>query len=191
MKNLLTLFESQKLEEIYQLFRPEEIVTELSFKNAMLLSYRFLVRYDDNLREYAVNLIEAIRQYFPKEWEKDWRNEVFLGDAYYIVMKYDERYEPYKRASKMIFPMPPTVMVSLARCYLSPNEPITIDEAKELILKALKKEKSIEAVTLIRGICKTKGLLDEFAYWDKNLQELEKNNCYMKDKWPELFDSIT
>jgi hypothetical protein len=75
---------------------------------------------DDGLRDYATELLQEVRQAHFKEWSLDWKNDVFLGDAYYITMKYDERYESYKRAfDKVAFP-PPSLLISLASCYLSP-----------------------------------------------------------------------
>lgn len=48
----------------------------------------------------------------------------------------------------------------MAGCYLIPSSPITLEEAETLIRKSLEKEKTVEAVTLLRGICKTKGNMD-------------------------------
>ena len=67
-------------------------------------------------------------------------------------MKYDERYESYKRAFEKTAAPPPSLLISLASCYLSPTPLLTLDEAENLAIKALEKELSIEGVTLIRGI---------------------------------------
>jgi hypothetical protein len=191
MNSILELFKANKLKEISHKYKPNEIIKDLSFKDGMLLGYQLLLNdeMDDNLREFAVSLIEENRHAHPKEWDEDWRNDIFLGDAYYLIMKYDERYEAYKRASKKIHPLPPALLVSLAGCYLLPGSPITLDEAERLVLEALEKEKTIEAATLIRGIYKTKGNIDKFSYWDEILQKLENENAYMKDKWPKFLNN--
>jgi len=191
MNTISELFKAHKLKEISQNYKPNEIIKNLSFKDGMLLGYQLLLNdeMDDILREYAVNLIEENRQAHPKEWDEDWRNDIFLGDAYYLIMKYEERYEAYKRASKKVFPAPPALLVSLAGCYLLPGSPITLDKAERLVLEALGKEKTIEAATLIRGIYKTKGNIDKYYYWDEILQKLENENTYMKDKWPKFLSN--
>ncbi|MGA8165616.1 MAG: hypothetical protein WB791_11470 [Waddliaceae bacterium] len=191
MNPVLDLLKKNKLKEISQKYQPDEVLEFLSFKDGMILSCKLLLNeeMDDNLREYAVKLIEKYRQSYPKEWNENWRNDVFLGDAYHLIMKYDERYKAYKRALERTFPSPPALLVSLAGCYLLADSPIDSDEAEKLLLDALEKEKSIEAVTLIRGIYKTKGNENKFAYWDKILQDLENENAYMKDKWPKFFDN--
>lgn len=181
--------------EISEKYHPNKIVKTLSFKESMNLAYHLLLneQRDDNLIEYATSLIKEIRIFYPKEWNNDWRNDVFLGDALYLAMianasgKYEnERYEVYKHAFEKISPTPPALLVSMARCYLLPNSPVTIEEAEKLILCALEKEESIEAVTLIRGICKRKGDTGQFTYWDKILNSLEERNAWMKDKWPDF-----
>ncbi|MBA3603314.1 MAG: hypothetical protein H0W50_06675 [Parachlamydiaceae bacterium] len=162
----------------------------LSFEEAMLLACQLLLNDEMNeiLREYGVSLIEQNRQVHPKEWGEDWRNEVFLGDAYYLMMKYDKQYEAYTRASTNLSPLPPALLVSLAGCYLSSDSFLTIDDAEKLLLEALEKEETIEAVTLVRGIYKTKNDANKFSYWDKIFHELENSDAFMKDKWPKFLD---
>ncbi len=191
MKTILELFKTHKMKEISEKYQPNEIVYNLSFKDGMLLGYQLLLNeeMDDNLRDYAVKLLEEYRQAFPKEWDMDWRNDVFLGDAYYLIMKYEERYEAYMRAAKRVSPNPPALLVSLAGCYLFPGSPITLEEAEKFVLLALEKEKSIEAATLIRGIYKTKGNSEKFSYWDTILHKLENENAYMRDKWPRFLNN--
>lgn len=193
MNDISTLFKTQKFDEICLTYKPQDVVRQLSFKESMILGCKLILNDDmaENLRTYGVSLIEKIRQTYPKEWVKDWRNEVFLGDAYYLLMRYDEMYEAYKRASENIFPIPPALLISLAGCYLSPNPHLTIDEAEKLVLEALENEKSIEGAILIRGIYKTKKKFEKFSYWNLILQELEKCDAYMKNKWPEFLTSIS
>ncbi len=190
MNDLSILVKTQKLNEICHKYQPSEVVNQFSFKECMILSFQFLMNNesDETLREYGVRLIEENHQIHLNEWAKDWRNEIFLGDAYYLVMNFDEQYEAYKRGAKSISPLPPALLVSLAGCYLSPSSHLTIDEAEKLVLEALEKEKTIEGATLIRGIYKTKNNLEKFLYWDKVLQELESRDAYMKNKWPEFLN---
>lgn len=191
MNSFLELYKKNNLKVISQKYKPSQIMDFLSFKDGMIFCSKLLLNeeMDDDLRDYAVRIIEEYRRTYPKEWDKDWRNDIFLGDAYYLIMKYDERYKIYQKAFEKTLSRPPAILVSLAGCYLHPNSPINIDEAEKLLLEALKKEKSIEAATLIRGIYKTKGDIKNFSYWDKILFDLEKNNAFIKDKWPKFFEN--
>lgn len=106
-------------------------------------------------------------------------------------MKYEEQCEAYKRASKRINPLPPAILVSLAGCYLSKDSTlISSEEAEKLVRQALEQEESIEAVILIRGICKDKGDEKQFIHWNKVLEKLEKERAYMKNKWPEFLKTV-
>lgn len=192
METLVNLIKNCQWSKIYKEYQPVEIARKLSFKEGISLAYKILFNDEgnDDLRDYAVNLIKEIKQIYPKEWDLDWRNDVFLGDACYLTMRYDERYKAYKNAFNKVHPLPSALLVAMAGCYLSPSPPITMQEAEELTQKALEKEKTVEAVTLIRGICKTKGDMIQFSYWDKILQELENQGSYIKDKWPNFLKTI-
>lgn len=73
-------------------YKPHVLAKNLSFKEGMSLAYKILFNEerDDDLRDYATQLLEAIRQNYPKEWNEDWRNDIFLGDASSMTMKYAE-----------------------------------------------------------------------------------------------------
>lgn len=137
MNDLLNLIQNHQWFQISQKYQPKEIAKKLPFKKGMLLGYHLLLneQMDDDLREFAVELINEIRKTFPEDWNRDWRNDIFLGDAFYLTMKYEERYESYKRAFDKISPAPPALLVSMAGCYTIPGFPvkipITIEEAEK------------------------------------------------------------
>jgi hypothetical protein len=104
------------------------------------------------------------------------------------AMKYDERYEAYKRAYEKATPPPPSLLIALAGCYLLPKPSITLDEAENLAKKALEKEMSIEGVVLLRGIYAEKNDQVKFDYWDKIFKEVEENNVHTQDACPDFSD---
>lgn len=188
MSTLKKLINSSKWHDIYIKYQHNQVLDELSFEECMHLAYQIFnnKEVDDDLMNYAVDLLQLIRQKHPASWNFDWRNDLFLGDVCHWTMRFDDRYKAYKRASmKFKSDLPPSLLVSLAMCYSTPEKsPISIYEAENLATKAFEKEKSIESVTLIRGICGTQGREAEFLYWDKILKELEKKGAYMKNEWP-------
>lgn len=190
MENLQALIKEHNWSLISKKWNPQLIVEKLSYEECMYLAYHMLVnkQADDDLINFAVDLLQAIRKKYLQNWESDWRNDLFLGDACHIAMRFDERYEAYKRASLKFNPLnlPPTLLVSLARCYSAPGvPPISIAEAEKLARAAVEKEISTETVALIRGICKTQGRDKEYFYWNKVLEELEKKGPYIRNEWPE------
>lgn len=94
MNTILKLIEKKEWNRIYQEYSSKEVIESLTFKEGMLISYLMLFneQMDDELSKFAVNLIEEIQKIYPNEWKKDWRNEVFLGDAYYFILKYEDRF---------------------------------------------------------------------------------------------------
>ncbi len=114
-------------------YQPKFLAKSLFFKEGRSLVYRMLFNdeRDDSLRNYAVELLEEIRQAHFKQWMADWKNDVFLGDACYMAMKYDQRYQAYKRGYEKAALPPPSLLISIAGCYLSPEPPILLDEAEK------------------------------------------------------------
>lgn len=195
MENLQKLIKEQNWLLITKNWNPKLIVEKLAYEECMCLAYRMLIneQADDNLMNFAVDLLQVIRKKNLQNWESDWRNDLFLGDACHITMRFNERYEAYKRAYLKFNPLnlPPTLLVSLARCYSAPGvPPISIEEAEKLARAAVEKEISTETVALIRGICKMQGKDKEFFYWNETLEELEKKGPHIRNEWPEWLMDI-
>ncbi len=194
METLFDLIEKQNWIKIYKNWIPDQIVEKLSYEDSMCLAYQMLINKEGNedFRNFAVDLLQIIRNRFQQNWRCDWRNDLFLGDACHITMRLTERYEAYKRASLMFNTMddlPPTLLVSLARCYSAPgNPPISIKEAEKFAKVAVNKERSIESVTILRGIYKTLKKEKEFSYWDHILDKLEKKKLYARNEWPAFLE---
>lgn len=167
---------------------PKSLAKELPFEKGRFLAYKMLFNdlQNDNLRDYATQLLEEIRLAYPKLWGKDWRNDIFLGDACYMTMKYNERYKAYKRAYEKAIAPTPSLLISLASCYLSPEPPITLEEAENLAKRALEKELSVEGVVLLKGIYAEKKDQHNFDYWNEILEEVERKQMRTKEDWPNI-----
>lgn len=192
MNKIFNLIDKKDWYAISNQFDPKSLVKNISFKKGMTLAYHMLFNdeRDDDLRDYAIQLLQELRQIYPEEWSSDWKNDIFLGDACFMTMRYDERYEAYKRAYEKANPPPPSLLISLAGCYLLPEPPITVDEAENLAKMALENEMSIEGVVLLRGIYAEKKDHAKFDYWDKILQKVEEKNIHAQECWPNFFDIL-
>jgi hypothetical protein len=152
MNIIFDLINNSDWDKIIDVYNVTEISTLLPFKEGIILAYKMLYNddWDDIVQNYAVNLLYAIRDGYHEEWNSSWTFDTFLGNACDIALRYDERYETYKRASQNVYPIPPSLMVLLAKCYISPGTPpISQEEAENLLREALKKEKTIEGVSLL------------------------------------------
>lgn len=190
MSKISNLICENKWHAIADEYQANVLAEILSFKDGRNLAYKMLFNEerDDSLQDYATELLQEIRKNHSEEWSADWKNDVFLGDACYMTMKFNERYEAYKRAYEKATPPPPSLLIALASCYLLPKSPITLNEAEKLAKMALEKEMSIEGVVLLRGIYAEKNDQSKFDYWDKILKEVEKNNVHTQDVWPDFSD---
>lgn len=127
----------------------------LGFEETLVIARQMLnnEEWDEDLQGYAVNLLEELQHKYSEKWNSNWKYDAFLGYAYDIILKYDERYEAYKRAFDKVHPPPPQLLVALAGCCWAPGHPpMTEEEAILLVKQVIANEMYIEAVELLRGL---------------------------------------
>jgi hypothetical protein len=193
MNNIADLIAKSNWHHLINQYKPNILAEKLSLKEGKLLVYKMLFgdtrEREDDISDYAVQLLQELRKIHSKEWEQDWRNDVFFGDICYMALRDEERYEAYKRAYDKAAPPPSSLLISLARCYTLWEPPITLDEAEELVKKALEKELSIEGAVLLRGIYAERKDQAKFDYWDKVLEELMQKNIHAQGAWPDFSEA--
>ncbi len=184
MNSIHDLFHKNLWKDISTLHTSEDIVSKLSFKQAMLVAYKLLYNdeWDENLQEFAVQLVYALRKKHPSEWESDWRYDAFLGDACNITLKYDERYEAYKNAVKKCPKPLPELLIKLAQfCYSPGSPPISYEDSIELLKQSIMDHPYKQAASLLKAIYSSKKDFQNECYWaemhdrikDENLPPLE------------------
>ncbi len=182
-----------RLWESIQMLDDDAITRILSFKEGIILAYKMLYndKWDEDIQNFAVNLLYGIREKYKEEWDSSWTFDAFLGNACNITLRYDERYAAYKRASEKVSPISPSLMVLLAQCYISPGiPPITREEAENLLRESLKQEVTVEGVFLLKRICERKNDSQEVAYLEKVLEEAENKNLHIHDIQPSFLKII-
>lgn len=157
-------------------------MNEIGFDNALDLARQIFnnEKWDETLQEYALHLLETIRNIFPEKWNSNWKYDAFLGYAYDILLEYEKRYTAFKRAFDKVSPTPPQLLVAMAGCCWAPGAaPITEEKAIELVKQAIAKIQYVEAVELLKGLYKSIGNTTECQYWDKILESLKENGTHL------------
>ncbi len=176
-------------------FDPLLVARRLPFREGIATAYRmfFNREHDDDICDYAVRLLFAIRDVYHKDWESDFGYDVLLGDTCDMTWRYDEKYAAFKRAYEKADQKTPCLLLSLAGCYIAPGlPPVTIEEAEDLVKRALDQELSIEAVVLMRGICAKKKDQKGFDHWNKIFQEVEEKQLRSRSShWPDFLSEIS
>jgi len=173
--------------------KAEKLANSLSFKEGIVLAYRMLYNLNDDkeTQNEAISLLYAIRKLYPNEWNSSWKFDSLLGNACDYIGRDEERYEAYKQAAKKVNPIPPSLLVLLAKCY-SPfkTSQLSQEEAENYLKQALKIEKTIEGASLMRGICEEKKDLKEEAYWNNILDEAKEKKHHIHNVEPEFLENI-
>lgn len=171
------LLKHDMLEQLVHDYSPNEVAMTLTFKDSIRLSYRLLYNkiWNEELQEYSVNLLLVIRNLYSKEWNASWEYEAFLGMACNITLKYDERYEAYKKAFEKTNNPPPELLIEFARCCICPGSPpISYEYAINLVLRALEKGPFADGIGLLSHIYSLKNDSKQEKYWNELLQKSDK-----------------
>jgi hypothetical protein len=177
------------IDRIAHSFRPFELAKVLPFYDAMRLADRLLT-YDhlyDPWQHYAIELLYAIRDQYPKEWSLSWRYDAYLGNACVFARRYVERYKAYRQAMTKVSPTPPELLVALASCNSAPGKPpMSQQEAINILTKIAHKKPYKDVVRmLVRGCYKKlQENPKELAYWERLYQTLEEMN--EEEKLPDM-----
>lgn len=187
------LIKTSDWNSIMEFYDVDTLVKIVPFKEVIILACRMLYNkgWDGEIQNYATDLLQAIRRNSSKEWNACWKLDILLGLACEITLRYEEKYLAYKNASLKVNPIPPFLMLLLAQCYDSPGTPpVSRQEAKNLLLKALEIEKTIEGVSLLKWIYKRDNQLEEVEYWDKILKEVTENDLHTENLYPSFVEDI-
>lgn len=163
-------------------YTPTNLVADLGFMEALSIARLMLLNdeWDESLQTYATNILEEIKNKYPEKWNSSWKYDAFLGYAYDIVLKYDERYAAYKSAFEKISPQPPQLLVAMAGCCWAPGKPpITEEEAISLVKQAITVTPYIEAIELLRGLYKSAGNIKEQLHWENILENIKDHGSHL------------
>jgi hypothetical protein len=163
-------------------FAPLSLAKELGFEGTLSIarSMLFNEEWDESLQEYATNLLEWAREIYPEKWNPNWKYDAFLGHAYDITLKYDERYAAYKRAFDKVALKPPQLLIALAHCSSAPGPSlVTEEEAILLVKEAIKTTPYIEGIELLRGLYKSQGNIKEQMYWENILEKTKDHGPHL------------
>lgn len=142
---------------------------------------------DDKKQQYALKLALGIKDSFKKEWETDWKNDVFLGGLCAMLWLYDERYFCYKKAYDKLEAPPVELLLLLSDCNNAPGTPPITDEEAELYLnQALEKKLTYEVALGMRGLYRVKKNKSQEEYWSQMCEKLEKENVHCGQIIPDV-----
>jgi hypothetical protein len=179
-KNINALFLSNNLSEIVDQYSELEVANELNFKESIKLAWRMLFNDYDNIEqgEYGVNLLFALKNCKPKDWNSDWRNESLLGVACDKTYRYNARYEAFKSAHERALTVGegdhPGLLISIARCCDAPGKSvISYQDSLQLVLRAIENKIYLDGAWALSGIYSSIGDENKHKYWKAAAEKLE------------------
>lgn len=173
------IINNKEWEKLISNFNPKSIAEKLPFLTAVKLAHSLLYneKWDENIQEFAIKILEEIMIVHSKEWNSSWQYDAFLGLAYDITLKYDERYEAFKRALEKATPPPAQLLIAMARCCDCPGKPpISYEKAIEYLNIALKDYQYVDGVGLMRKIYWFKDDIANEQYWARVLDKVKNYN---------------
>jgi hypothetical protein len=157
-------------------YSPKEICLSLNFREVMQLAKHLFCddMHNDSNQQFCLKMVLEIKNHFKSEWEKDWKNDVFLGDLCSVLWLYDEQYACYKRAYDKLTDPPAALLLLIAGCQNAPGiPPITEEESESYLRKAVEKKITFETALMMRTLFERKGNRSQAEYWDQMYKKLE------------------
>ena len=130
------------------------------------------------MRDFAVNLLIILRAKNPKEWEEDWKNEVFLGISCALVYREEEAFVYIKNAYENLDDPPQSLIFAYISAGSRPDHLLTEKEIVELIQRALKKGVTYESAERMASLASKKGDQEKCEYWEQQALEAEANKLH-------------
>lgn len=189
MNKIKELISQKDWGSIISNYSVKEVCLFLNFSEAMYIVEHFFYNdiQDDEKQQYALKLAFEIKDHFEKEWESDWKNDVFLGGLCEMLWLYDERYLCYKRAYDKLKDPPAELLLLLSNCNSAPGTPPITDEESEFYLrKALEKKLTCEVALAMRSFYRLKKDKSQEEYWDRMYKKLEKENVHSDQLIPDI-----
>lgn len=192
MNKIKEIISHRNWSELTSKFSVKELYSLLSFKESMnVVKHLFYDDIqDDKKQQYALKLAFEIKGHFQKDWESDWKNDVFLGGLCEMLWLYDERYFYYKKAYDKLKDPPGELLLLLSNCNSAPGTPpITNEQAELYLMKALEKKLTCEVALKMRGLYRLKKNQSQEKYWDQMYKKLEKENVHSDQIIPDILMS--
>ena len=190
MKKIKDFISQKDWNSLISSYSVQDICSYLNFSEAMhLVKHLFYDdTEDDEKQQYALKLAFEIKDHFKKEWESDWKNEVFLGGLCVMLWFYDERYFCYKRAYDKLDDPPAELLFLLSVCNGAPGTPpITHQEANLYLKKSMEKKMTSESAFKMKNIYRLKEDKLQEEYWDRIYRKLENENVHFEQLIPDIF----
>jgi len=167
MNAITDTFENKTWEAFTQ-FYPSQVAKELGFKNAMLVAYKMLYNeaWQEYMQEYAVTLLFTLRGMYPTDFNSDWKWDAFLGAACDLTLKYEDKYEAYKRAYEKANPPPARLLIAFASCSDCPGVSLlSYDDAITLLKHAIQECPYLDALRALQSVYFSKRDREKQMYW--------------------------
>ncbi|GAB4227320.1 MAG: hypothetical protein Tsb0021_04070 [Chlamydiales bacterium] len=193
-ENISVLFKKKDWKTLIKNYQPKDISLVLSYKDSMFAAkeiMEFDFRNDETLN-YVVDLLFSVRNRHQKNWNEDWKNDIFLSDLCAIVWRYKESYEVLASAYQRIKDPSAAFLYEFAKCTRNPPEAkfMSEEEAEELLQESLNKKITFETANFLSWIYTRKNNKEKALYWSKIANEAEKKCHHNENLVPEFYTKV-
>lgn len=177
-QTLLALIQAKEWERIVSSYIPEEVCAMMTFKETMRLA-RSLYSFElsDEALNFAAELMFACSKFFPKEWNADWKHDVYLGNLCSMIWRYEDMCRLFKRAYDRVENPPSSLLLLLAGTIFCPPDEssmsVSQEEARQLVERAWAMKQTSNAAIKMRYFAREDGDIQAAHEWTKICDDLE------------------
>ncbi|MDN3506606.1 MAG: hypothetical protein P0S96_05190 [Simkaniaceae bacterium] len=132
----------------------------------------------DLMRDYSVNLMNVLRAKYSHEWEKDWKNEAYLGITCGLVFRAEEAFQHIEKAYKQLENPPQSLILAYISAGSGPDQYLTKKQITELSQNAVEQGVTYETSLRMATLAKKNRDTEKQNYWENKAAEAEKNGVH-------------
>lgn len=193
--NIEEMIHNKDWKNLIDTYLPITVANTFSFEDCMRCSGQLLNDsaeiQDGNLavfmRDYAVNLMLAVRQRYKEEWKKDWKCEAFLGLCCSLVYREEEAFEYLQNALEQSKEPSQSLILAVYRVGSSPNDFLSESEKEALAIRAVQQGVTCESAWVRASCAKSK---EERAYWEQQASSAELKKLHTPIIVPDVIKLI-
>ena len=144
----------------------------------------------DLMRDYSVNLMKILRAKYSREWESDWKNEVYLGITCALVFREEEAFMHIQKAYKQVEDPPQSLIMAYISAGTGSDHFLTKEQVAELSQIAIKKGVTYESALHMALLAYEQRDFKKQRYWEEKAADAEKRGVHTPSITPNVLKDV-
>lgn len=199
--SLIGLVENKNWEALIRTYLPVTVAISFSFEKGMHIVDE-LLRASSHIttkngnwaiftQEYCANLLRMLRIKYPIEWQKDWKNEAYLGIICSLVYRNEEAFKYVQNAYNCLNDPPQSLILAYLNAGDTPDQFLSKEKIDQLTKKGLEKGITYETAQLAASLAIFYDDEQMEKYWLEKAEQAEAEGIHTPIIVPNVIKDVS